>query len=94
VVSDRLTITDAISRVAEILRARGSASFAELLAGAGGERHTRSGVIATFLALLEMARLRLVRIHQPDGDDPGAAIQVEARETLGEGTPTATEDYR
>jgi segregation and condensation protein A len=95
VAPDRLSINDAISRVAEILRARGSASFEELLAGAGGERHTRSGVIATFLALLEMARLRLVRIHQPAGqDDAGAAIQVEARETLGEGTTSATEDYR
>ena len=94
--ADHLSITDAISRVAELLRVRGRASFGELLAGPAGERHTRSGVIATFLALLEMARLKLVRIYQAEVDagGVGAEIVVEARETLGDDTVTATEDYR
>ena len=94
--ADHLSITDAISRVAELLRVRGRASFEELLAGPAGERHTRSGVIATFLALLEMARLKLVRIYQAEVDagGVGAEIVVEARETLGDDTVTATEDYR
>src|SRR5512142_938904 len=66
--TDRLSITDAISRVAELLRARRRASFEELLAGPGPERPTRSRVIATFLALLEMARLKLIRIYQALGE--------------------------
>ena len=93
---DRLSITDAISRVAEVLRSLGRASFEELLSGPAGERHARSGVIATFLALLEMAKLRLVRIYQAPVDQAGAGsdIMVEATGTLGEGTLAATEDYR
>ncbi len=97
VVADRLTITDAISRVAEILRTRRRATFLELLAGPADRPHTRSAAIATFLALLEMARLKLVRIFQAPVDEagPGAEIMVEARETLGaEAVPTAAEDYR
>jgi segregation and condensation protein A len=93
--TDRLSITDAISRVAEVLRLRGRATFGALLAGSAIERHTRSGVIATFLALLEMAKLKLIRIYQAtDVEATGAEIMVEARETLGEGAAVSTEDYR
>ncbi len=93
---DRLSITDAISRVAEALRSAGRVSFAALLSGPVWERHARSGVIATFLALLEMAKLRLIRIYQAPTEQagPGSDIVVEATETLGEGTLAATEDYR
>jgi segregation and condensation protein A len=93
---DGLSITDAISRVAEALRSRGRISFEELISGARGERYARWGVVATFLALLEMARLGLVRIRQAAADEgsPGSEIVVEATETLGEGAPAATEDSR
>jgi segregation and condensation protein A len=94
---DRLSITDAISRVAEVLRSAGRTSFAELLSGPVWQRHARSGVIATFLALLEMAKLRLIRIYQAPVEQAaglGSDIVVEATETLGEGTLAATEDYR
>ncbi len=95
IATDRLTITDAISRVAEVLRLRRRASFEDLLVGSAAEPNTRSQVIATFLAILEMARLKLVRIYQAAADeDAGAEIVVEGRETLGDGTVTATEDYR
>jgi segregation and condensation protein A len=96
VAGDRLSITDAIGRVAEALRRRRRATFVELLAGEGG-RHGRSGVIATFLAILEMARLRLVRIFQPAGDDGerGGEIAIEATESLGEGPlEGGGDDYR
>lgn len=81
--TDRLSITDAISRVAELLRARGRVAFHDLLSGDG--RNGRAAVIATFLAVLEMARLRLLRVFQA-ADGEGGAIVVEARETLGEGS--------
>ncbi len=94
VVGDRLSINDAIGQVAEALRLRRRVSFAELLAGSG--RNGRAAVIATFLAILEMARLRLLRLFQaPAGDGPaGDEIAVEATETLGEGTPGSEADYR
>jgi segregation and condensation protein A len=94
--ADRLSITDAISRVAEVLRSRKRLSFVELLlsAGDGG----RQDVIAAFLAVLEMAKLRLLRIFQRPADEAGAQadIVVEARETLGDGTPgtEGVEEYR
>jgi segregation and condensation protein A len=96
VVGDRLSITDAIGRVAEMLKTRGRATFAELLAGPGAI-HGRSGVIATFLAILEMARLRLIRIFQAQAGEGGAGgeIAVEGTATLGEGPAEGGgEDYR
>ncbi|HET6439008.1 MAG TPA: segregation/condensation protein A [Anaeromyxobacter sp.] len=96
VVTDRLTITDAISRVVEVLRVRRFATFEELLAGPAERRNTRANVLATFLAILEMARLRLILIRQPALPEggPDAEIVVEARETLGDGMPPGQEDYR
>jgi segregation and condensation protein A len=96
VVAERLTIGDAISRVAEVLRTRRRVRFADLLSGGEGAWGVRSAIIATFLALLEMARLRLVRIYQAVPDEGGAEeeILVEAKENLGEGVGATTEDYR
>ncbi len=96
VVTDRLSITDAISRVAEVLRTRRRVSFEDLLCG-DERRNTRPGVIATFLAILEMAKLKLIRIFQAASgeSEPGSEIVVEARETLGDGAPAGgQEDYR
>jgi segregation and condensation protein A len=95
VAGERLSITDAISRIADVLRLRRRVSFADLLAGAA--MAGRSAVIGTFLAVLEMARLRLVRIFQAQEEGPvHGEIVVEARETLGEGTPgpDGVEEYR
>jgi segregation and condensation protein A len=96
--NDRLSITDAIARVVEVLRLRGRASFEELLSGRPGSPHGRSEVISTFLAILEMAKLKLIRISQAPIDQVGAIgseILVEARDTLGDGsTPGFQEEYR
>jgi segregation and condensation protein A len=96
--TDRLSITDAIARVVEVLRLRGRASFEELLRGHQGAPNTRSEVIATFLAILEMAKLMLVRVYQASYEEAGAVgaeILVEARDTLGDGaTPGSQEEYR
>jgi segregation and condensation protein A len=89
--TDRLSITDAISRVADALRTRGRVAFEDLLSGDG--RNDRAAVIATFLAVLEMAKLRLLRVFQA-AEEEGGAVVVEARETLGEGAPGAETDYR
>jgi segregation and condensation protein A len=96
VVTDRLSINDAISRVAEVLRLQRRATFEELLEGPPERRHGRASVLATFLAILEMARLRLIRIFQAALDDAGTGseIIVEARDTLGDDVPPGQEDYR
>jgi segregation and condensation protein A len=97
VLTDRLTINDAISRVAEFLRLQRRATFEELLAGPADRRNTRADVIATFLAILEMTKLKLIRIYQSPADEagPGGEILVEARDTLGDDVPgEGTEDYR
>jgi segregation and condensation protein A len=95
VVTDRLSITDAISRVAEVLRQRRRASFEELLGGPEGG-NTRSAIISTFLAILEMAKLKLLRVTPLPADEAGAGaeIVVEANESLGDAGVQATEDYR
>jgi segregation and condensation protein A len=95
VATDRLTISDAIARVADVLRLQRRATFDELLAGTD-RRHDRPAVIATFLAILEMAKLKLIRIFQaPHGEAEAAEILVEARDTLGDVVPgTQEEDYR
>ena len=94
VVADRLSVADAISRVAEALRLRRRISFAEILAGSG--RHGRAEIIATFLAVLEMAKLRLLRLFQARAQDgaAGEEMAVEATATLGEGSPGSEVDYR
>ena len=97
VVTDRLTISDAIARVSDVLRLQRRATFEELLAGPPEQRNTRSNVIATFLAILEMAKLKLVRIFQAPLDEagPGGDILVEAKDTLGDDSPApGGEDYR
>jgi segregation and condensation protein A len=95
IATDRLTISDAIARVADVLRLQRRATFEELLVGPD-RRADRASIIATFLAVLEMAKLKLVRIFQaPHGEGEGAAeLLVEARDTLGDGGPAAQEDYR
>jgi segregation and condensation protein A len=95
VFTDRLTISDAIARVADVLRLQRRARFDELLAGPGG-RNDRAAVISTFLAILEMAKLKLIRIFQAAHEEagPGAEILVEARDTLGDDVPSGQEDYR
>jgi segregation and condensation protein A len=59
VVRERVTISDAIHALIERLRSEGSVSFAALLAG-----QRRQQIVVTFLAVLEMCKLRLIRIAQ------------------------------
>lgn len=69
---ERVSIAERIAQIAERLERDGTASFDSLCEGT---RH-REELITTFLALLEMARLKLVRVTQ--GDRLGA-LWVEPR---------------
>ncbi len=62
---DRVSVQDRISQLAEILETSPSMTFDELFA----DGRDRNDVIVTFLAILEMAKLGLLRIaqHVPTG---------------------------
>jgi len=57
---DRLTITDRINQLTDILRVRRRLTFEELF----DDVVTKFDLVITFLALLEMAKLRLTRLYQ------------------------------
>jgi segregation and condensation protein A len=77
VVLERVSISDAISRIAELLRDKEKITFFELFDGMT-ERHR---VIATFLGLLEMTRLKLVRVLQ---EERGGDIVIARTDRLGD----------
>jgi len=58
--ADEISVKDKIAHIADILEAQGSATFDELFSN----NPTKSEVIVTFLAVLEMVKLTLVRIVQ------------------------------
>lgn len=75
VVFDRISITDRIVELTEKLTERRSMRFEDMLTSAQpGAPLTRFDLVITFLAVLEMARLKLIRVYQTD---PLAPIHVE-----------------
>jgi segregation and condensation protein A len=60
--TDRISVTDRIYQIMERFQESESLLFEDLFA----EEITRTGVVVTFLALLEMARLKMVLIYQTD----------------------------
>ena len=87
VVLERVSISDAISRIADMLRDVEKVTFFALFEGMN-ERHK---VIATFLGLLEMTRLKLVRIIQ---EDRGGDIVIARTERLGDDGVDVRDDFR
>ncbi|HEX4620412.1 MAG TPA: segregation/condensation protein A, partial [Myxococcaceae bacterium] len=85
VVLDRVTISESIQRIADRLRAAGGpVSFFALFDG----QKTRQRIVVTFLGLLEMCKLRLIRVRQ-EGDE----IVVEARgSALADAASTEVQD--
>jgi segregation and condensation protein A len=73
VVFDRISITDRIVELTEKLGPRRAMRFEDLLVDPG-RPFTRFDLVITFLAVLEMARMRLIRVYQ---SDPLAPIHVE-----------------
>jgi segregation and condensation protein A len=70
VVHERITLTDRINELVDVLRTRRRMQFEELFTDAS----TRFDLVITFLALLEMTKLRMTRLVQVD---PLAPIYVE-----------------
>lgn len=68
VTREHLSLSVAMYRIAGKIREEGKGHAVNFLALFDGAR-TRSDVVITFLALLEMAKLKLVRIFQAEGSD-------------------------
>ena len=58
--ADEVSVKEKITQIADILEAKGSAAFEELFPGTP----TRTDVIVTFLAILEMVKLEIIRLVQ------------------------------
>jgi len=58
--ADRMSVTDKISQLVDILEKKGSITFSELFS----PDSDRGDIIVTFLAILEMVKLLLVRVAQ------------------------------
>nr|WP_153819146.1 segregation/condensation protein A [Polyangium spumosum] len=74
---DRISITDRIVQLTERLSGRRRATFEELVLddpARKGAALTKFDIVITFLAILEMARMKLLRIYQ---SDPLATIHLE-----------------
>lgn len=70
VVADRVSLTDRIHQLVDFLRGKEQVRFEDLFTGVT----TREGLVITFLALLEMAKLRMSRLYQ---EEPFGPILVE-----------------
>jgi segregation and condensation protein A len=70
VTAERITIHERISQLSDFLRIKRACTFEELFITA----RTRYEVVVTFLALLEMTKLRMTRIYQAD---PASALHVQ-----------------
>jgi segregation and condensation protein A len=86
VVADRISITDRIGELADFVRTRKRASFESLFEG----MTTKFDLVITFLALLEMTRLRMTRLFQTEPLGP-LYIEIAASDEDEPDAPAAAE---
>ena len=67
--TEKMSLTDRINEIMEILTEKGQTTFTDLL----GDRTDRRRIIYTFLAILELMKLRMVRAFQ---SGPFGAIRL------------------
>jgi segregation and condensation protein A len=87
VVREKVSLTEAIRRIAERLLAQGSCGFESLF----DEQRTRQELVITFLAILEMVKRRLIKVSQeapladilltPNGDALERLLPTEVDES-------------
>ncbi len=93
IVADRISITDRIVELTQVILTRRRALFEDLFDGAT----SRFDLVITFLALLEMTRLRLTTLVQTDPLAPlyveacADAVREDEAEAGAEGAPPVTE---
>lgn len=65
VVREKVSLSEAIRRIADRVRGEGRVTFFALFEG----QRSRHQIIITFLAILEMCKLKLIRVYQEEGDE-------------------------
>ena len=97
VVVDRMSITDKINELVDRLDKEGTFTFESCFAfvesGAASYDNLKYQVVVTFLAILEMTRLKLVRITQADADG-GIYISRAAADLKERAADAKTEEYK
>jgi segregation and condensation protein A len=88
VITDRISITDRINELVDRLDREGSFSFESCFAfveeGGQSAGSVKGQVVVTFLAILEMTRIKMVRLTQADVESPiyitkaGTDLKVQA----------------
>lgn len=74
ITAERVSIQERITEVSDLLQEKQRVRFDDLFEG----YVTTYDLVVTFLAMLEMAKRRLVRIYQSGEGDPGASIYLES----------------
>lgn len=91
VVVDRISISDRINQIVDLLEAgKGMVRFEELLGEEVPEAELRHKVVVSLLAVLELARLRVVRILQQEATGTFFLAQVEGAQMVDARTLTVT----
>ena len=83
---DEWTVADKIGAIRQRMAERGAMQFSELFADAA----SRGEVVATFLAMLELIRMRHIAVLQPEAF---GEIQIERGEAFDTAPVTLTDDY-
>jgi segregation and condensation protein A len=100
VIADRLSITDRINQLVDRLEAEGTFSFRSCFAFLEDEVarsavQLKHQVVVTFLAILEMTKLKLIRIVQPaEGEDITITRAVEDLKARAKHGISGDEEYR
>jgi segregation and condensation protein A len=77
VVMDRVSITDRINQIVDLLEAgKGMVRFEDLLGKDIGEYQLRHKIVVSLLAVLELARLRVLRVMREEATETFFLVQV------------------
>jgi len=81
-----VTVRERMLKVMQTIDGRESVEFRQIFAMADGSSPTRTVLVATFLAILELARLEALAIYQGISDEgaPAGPIRVRAVQALNE----------
>ncbi len=65
VIADRISVADRIQEITDLIKLNKEIIFEDIF----GPEPTKSSIVITFISLLEMARLGMVRLHQVPGSE-------------------------
>lgn len=77
--TERVTVLECMRDVMQRLGERAVVTFEELFEGQGGAAPSRSRLVATFLALLELARLSALKLYQSRAESGVPTGPIQAR---------------